>query len=78
MIHDVVSHSLIRYRSGMKVLICDDHALFREGIMVVMRGMAEGIELFEAATATGRTGAAAPAREGHDPVVATGVAVDAD
>lgn len=45
---DVVSQTLIRYRFGMKVLICDDHALFREGVMVALRDMADGIELFEA------------------------------
>lgn len=33
----------------MKILICDDHALFREGVMTALRDLADGIELYGAA-----------------------------
>lgn len=32
----------------MKILVCDDHALFREGVLVALREMGDDVELLEA------------------------------
>ena len=32
----------------MKILVCDDHALFREGVLMALREMADDVELLEA------------------------------
>lgn len=34
----------------MKILLADDHTLFREGLRHVLRGMEEGVEILQAAT----------------------------
>lgn len=39
------------YSPSMKILVCDDHALFREGVMIALREMEGGVELLEAADA---------------------------
>lgn len=33
----------------MKILVCDDHAIFREGVMVTLRELGNDVELLEAA-----------------------------
>ncbi len=43
---DAKSHS----GEDMKILLADDHALFREGMRYVLQQLAEGVEILEAAT----------------------------
>ncbi len=35
----------------MKILVCDDHALFRDGLRLVLAGLERDVDLLEAATA---------------------------
>ncbi len=36
---------------ALKILVCDDHALFRDGLRLVLEGLGRDVELFDAATA---------------------------
>ncbi len=50
-------------RPAMKILLVDDHALFREGLCLLLRGLAEDVHIVEAGTAESAFGALS---EHHD------------